>query len=471
MGQRIPGTSIEFLDWGEVDRRIEEHTGPKRGPDVPVKKLRESLGTWDWLGRRCWIIGGGPSLKGFDFSVLRGELTIGINKAFGYCNPTVIYSGDYRFYKKLTMRNYPKRERLWPDDEEKCMAAKKLYEQSNAYKVWLDTEDGAFGPEVQVVDYAGNKKEPWKTEPNISLSLERGCYSGGNSGFSALNLALCLGADPIILLGYDMLGRDGKPAWFHDGYEGLSSWQRMASCYDKFRSNFEKAFALPQNAEYAKSIRNFSHDSSLDIFEYPAPEEVKIFSRPLFVSYYTNDLYLNHLRDLEQSLHRHACEYESFYIGDAGSWQENTKAKAQFILDRMYTSRSRDLVWLDADAHIEKFPDFFNEYALRDDVEIAFHRRRNRVLSGTLFIKNTDRMRELVRDWVEQNQRHPEMWEQRNLEAVLDYWIQERALQYKKLPASYCHIFDAKDQGKFEDAVITHWQASREQKRMEQGYE
>ena len=33
-----------------------------------------------WKGRRCFIIGGGPSLRGFDFSSLKGELVIGVNR-------------------------------------------------------------------------------------------------------------------------------------------------------------------------------------------------------------------------------------------------------------------------------------------------------------------------------------------------------------------------------------------------------
>ena len=46
-------------------------------------KLREG----QWTGHPCFIIGGGPSLKGFDFNLLEGRKTIGINRAFEFFNP------------------------------------------------------------------------------------------------------------------------------------------------------------------------------------------------------------------------------------------------------------------------------------------------------------------------------------------------------------------------------------------------
>ena len=44
-----------------------------------------------WKGRRVFIVGGGPSLKAFDWKCLRGELTIGINRAFEKFTPTMMF--------------------------------------------------------------------------------------------------------------------------------------------------------------------------------------------------------------------------------------------------------------------------------------------------------------------------------------------------------------------------------------------
>ena len=51
-----------------------------------------------WKGRRAFIIGGGGSLHGFDFNVLQGELTIGINAGFSL-NPTVGFIYDLRLIR------------------------------------------------------------------------------------------------------------------------------------------------------------------------------------------------------------------------------------------------------------------------------------------------------------------------------------------------------------------------------------
>ena len=61
----------------------------------------EVLPDKSWKGQRCFIIGGGESLKDFDFSKLKGELTIGINRAFEkhYC--TINFSMDRQFYEWL----------------------------------------------------------------------------------------------------------------------------------------------------------------------------------------------------------------------------------------------------------------------------------------------------------------------------------------------------------------------------------
>ena len=41
----------------------------------PQQSLQRLLEDGAWAGRRCFIVGGGPSLKGFDFRRLKGELT------------------------------------------------------------------------------------------------------------------------------------------------------------------------------------------------------------------------------------------------------------------------------------------------------------------------------------------------------------------------------------------------------------
>ena len=53
----------------------------------------------EFEGETIYIIGGGPSLKNFDFRSLAGSRTIAVNKAmFFYPNADVLYWTDSRFY-------------------------------------------------------------------------------------------------------------------------------------------------------------------------------------------------------------------------------------------------------------------------------------------------------------------------------------------------------------------------------------
>jgi len=54
-------------------------------------KITQKFNSSSWLNRRCFIIGGGESLINFDFSCLKNELIITINKAFQFVpNATII---------------------------------------------------------------------------------------------------------------------------------------------------------------------------------------------------------------------------------------------------------------------------------------------------------------------------------------------------------------------------------------------
>ena len=65
---------------------------------MEAKFITDVLNSDSWKGKRCFIIGGGPSLSDFDFDILKDELTIGINKTLIQFSPTLNYSMDKRFY-------------------------------------------------------------------------------------------------------------------------------------------------------------------------------------------------------------------------------------------------------------------------------------------------------------------------------------------------------------------------------------
>lgn len=75
------------------------------------------------------------------------------------------------------------------------------------------------------LEYIESRPELYlSTDPNV-------IHQGSNSGFQAINLAYNLGAERIILLGYDMMFTKGESHWFGDHPD------KVRSSYDVFIRN------------------------------------------------------------------------------------------------------------------------------------------------------------------------------------------------------------------------------------------
>jgi len=157
--------------------------------------LWEVLPDMAWTNKSCFIIGGGPSLREFPFSRLKGHRTIGVNLAFTKFEPSVTFSMDSRFLK-------------WLETERYGPAITRRFEKLNSYRVQMMTYPASFPPLVFVVPVFKNYSAGhWA----FTESMRDGIGHGNNSGYAALNLAAVLGANPIYLLGFDWNKRLGLP--------------------------------------------------------------------------------------------------------------------------------------------------------------------------------------------------------------------------------------------------------------------
>ena len=139
-----------------------------------------------WEGETVFIIGGGSSLKDFDFNLLKNKKTIAVNKAFMF-HPTadVLYWSDSRIYQ------------WYKKDIDKFKGEK-----------YTIKPYGGIGEEVKVLKNMGKH--------GLELSPD-GIKHGNNSGHAAMNLAYHYGVKRMILLGFDMQNVRGM-SHFHDGY-------------------------------------------------------------------------------------------------------------------------------------------------------------------------------------------------------------------------------------------------------------
>jgi len=184
----------------------------------------------------------------------------------------------------------------------------------------------------------------------------------------------------------------------------------------------------------------------------------------LIVAYFTTGtLYEIEVKRLIQSCLRFKVPYYVKPISDLGSWYLNTQYKPRFLRDMLEKFPNKSLVYLDVDAEFLQYPQLFETYCNRRDVHIAVHlldhQKRGRanaapeLLSGTVFLKNSSIVREIVSNWEKECRRGGMLWDQSALAKVLE------GQAYQILPEEYCTIFDYMSDVK--EPVIRHYQASR----------
>lgn len=215
--------------------------------EVRAQELCWILKSGSWKEKRCFLIGGGPSLlethvQRFleDHIKSRKELSIGTNKAFIW-NPTLNYAMDISFYQLAN-----------------SLPAWKEYK---GIKVFLyRNRCSQFDEDVYIV----------RSLPKIEISfdLQKGIWPGNNSGFGALMLAVALGAKKIGLLGYDFYVEDNRTHW-HEGYGAKPDI--METALHRFIRSFEEV--EPDLQAHGIKVVNLNPKSELRCFPFSTIEE------------------------------------------------------------------------------------------------------------------------------------------------------------------------------------------------------
>jgi hypothetical protein len=163
----------------------------------------------EWEGQEAVLIGGGSSLRDFDFSTLKGKNTIGCNNAF----------------------------RLGSEIIKICLFCDATY----FHKVKHDLEKFQGRIVSDSPDLAAFKI-PWllkMSRVRWGLTEDQGKIGFNYStGAEAINLAIILGATKIYLLGYDLCHNEqGKSHW-HDKYPKITP----KDSFNRFDRGFEQIY-------------------------------------------------------------------------------------------------------------------------------------------------------------------------------------------------------------------------------------
>ncbi len=228
-------------------------------PGAKNRARLEAMRNRHW-GKRCFVLGNGPSLAGADLSMLRDEFVIASNRIYlhpackqwsrwYYCavNPNVIeqFASDIRDLPALRFLAWEHR-RFLPGCRD---------------TLWLRT----------------------RHEPRFSFDLTDAMWQGATVTYVSLQLAFYLGFTDVVLLGvdhhYDRAGQANKlvvseesdPDHFADDYFGAGvRWQLP----DLSQSELAYRFARLAYEQEGRRIRDATEGGKLEVFPKVRLEEL-----------------------------------------------------------------------------------------------------------------------------------------------------------------------------------------------------
>lgn len=181
-----------------------------------------------WQDEVCYILGGGPGLKLVDIEKLRGRRTIAVNQAFKLADWfDILFFGDCRWYDWFTpqINQFPGM---------KVHGCEHLIPNPLLYVV--RKQSAPFGI----------SRNPEEILWNLS------------SGAAAINLAVHLGVQRIVLLGFDMRRVDGQINWHNDYPEdGREPWTRFLLPFPAIASDLKKIGVECVNATPGSRLTHF----------------------------------------------------------------------------------------------------------------------------------------------------------------------------------------------------------------------
>lgn len=425
---------------------------------------------------RVWIVGGGPSAKDFDFSLLKGEIVIVCNRCYEIPEATAVVFMDKPFLRYVLDKQLkPNPElsfRLW-----KSFKGPKIGVAPPSAAVCQVDDEPYFviDSSVRTVDTA--LPMPW-------LAINH----SNNSGLSAFKLALGLGAKEVHLIGVDLNQEPpGQQTWHHEGYPK----KKETDCYANMVDRFQEMGPIVS----AAGVRVFNHNPTSAVEYFPRvelPTEAVGQKKPTVIGFYTiNTPYEEEIKGMEKSMRFFGFDVMTTGVPSRNSWSENCYFKPTYIRQMMEANPDKQLVWADADARMRRYPTELFEFLKSNNsfsiatsfvdwkkINPAMTRGRNDVLpecsSAFIVINNTVEAYNIICQWEKLCKATMEKFHAGKLRAK-DVPVDDRLLEqiyygkikyrknWVKLPVAYSQIFDlARNAGV---PVVEQMQASRRNKK------
>ncbi len=224
-----------------------------------------------YRGRRCFVIGNGPSLERMDLSPLKNEVTIG-------CNGLFLMFDRMGFIPTF----YTCEDGLVAEDR-----AKELNALAGTTKVWPVDLSYCLEPGADTV-YC-NFTRRYGGFPKFSDDFARRVYWGGTVTFMNLQLARFIGASEIYLVGIDHNYRGPKNGDSQSGFvitAGTPDTNHFHPDYFGPGYRYHDPNVARMEQAYVEA-RTFLGSRNIKVFNATAGGKLDVFPRFEFVSLFT----------------------------------------------------------------------------------------------------------------------------------------------------------------------------------------
>lgn len=472
--ETMPEIKVRYITTSDLTRRAIQKENARTVAELVSASRNIPLSSF--VGRnafqdcpRVWIIGGGPSLKGFDFSKLDGEVVIGVNRSFEHEVVGISCSMDLRFIRWL------QDGKIGRDEEERANTKLRWKTFKGAKVMLMMGEPPVTKPDEEPV-YIVHRPNISGGEPDLDMhqiSIDM-LSDGNNSGQMSLQLAIALGARDIHLLGFDMHGDStGGQSWYHSGYpqnQGSHVYTSMLKSFEKIGTYCREHDIRVTNHSENSALRTFNIEDLSSAYEYLKNRQ----QRPVVVGYFTEGTpYEKEIRGMEQSARFFGLTTRIYAMPNQGEWHKNCLLKPTVIQMALDEFPDKPILFLDADSRIRRYPVLFDTmkahfaYCEFDWAEVPGSTRTGKeVSSAVLYMKPTKSVHNLVENWKDAADRcisdGQQVFDQKILEKLLSSWRKSKGTLTEQLPMSYDQIFDS--MAGLGDPVIEQLQASRRMK-------
>ena len=234
-------------------------------------------------GKRCFILGSGPSIKNEDLIPLKNEIVFALNNFYVHPDFSIIMSGNKDKYYLTAPIHPPQTEKEWKDwlsDMEENMPNNTTMifglNRDDINIKYICDKNNLFNNNKIYWYFSGKIVNEYYNYSQQDVNITKMIWIADTVSIYALILAIYMGFSEIYMLGMDhnyICNKESNYRFYNNGIHQHNEQQRSLKGSSKVKHfskglyNIFSQYEMIKN-NTPKSIYNVSSNSLLDVFEY-----------------------------------------------------------------------------------------------------------------------------------------------------------------------------------------------------------